>query len=212
MFFSILDSSLSVKVVICEMNVTRIIRFWYHLIAGILGTFTSVFLSYLGVQAGRILKTYFDVRSKIIRWIVWGVTTVSPNSNPKRFILPVKFQSFLGGLLCRFTKNDGPIPINKKLLSLSFVLVVAGLAFLIQAVLFVVVDITRVWSGQPFFYPGMNPLVIYVGSELFKDVFPFGWIPSVKTHANYLGMNLWGTGLWVVIAIVLYKRNIFVSL
>lgn len=126
--------------------------------------------------------------------------------------LAIKFQGLIGGLLCKFTKNDGPIPLNKNLWSLSFVLVLGGLAFLIQAILFVLVDITRKWGGRPCFYPGMNPLVIYIGSELFKGVFPFGWIPSVKTHAAYLGMNLWGTALWVAIAIFMYKRNIFISL
>lgn len=121
-------------------------------------------------------------------------------------------QGLLGGLLCKFSKNDGVIPINKNLWSLSFVLVLAGLAFFLQALLFIIVDITRKWGGRPCFYPGMNALVIYIGSEIFKGIFPFGWIPSSETHAAYLGMNLWGTALWVSIAIFLYKRNIFLTL
>lgn len=121
-------------------------------------------------------------------------------------------QGLIGGILCKFSKNDGFIPINKNLWSLSFVLILGGLAFLIQAFLFVVVDITKKWGGRPCFYPGMNPIVIYVGSEIFKDTFPFGWVPNVGTHGAYLGMNLFGTGLWVAIAIFLYKKNIFLSL
>lgn len=46
-------------------------------ISGILGTFTCCFLVYLGVQAGRILYTYTNVKSKVIRWITWGMICVS---------------------------------------------------------------------------------------------------------------------------------------
>lgn len=121
-------------------------------------------------------------------------------------------QALIGGVLCKFSKNDGVIPINKNLWSLSFVLVLGGLAFLIHSFLFVIVDIARKWGGRPCFYPGMNPLVIYVGSVIVHRVFPFGWIPQAKTHAAYLAMNLWGTALWVTVAIFMYKRNIFFSL
>lgn len=44
---------------------------------GILGTFTCIFLVYMGVQAGRILYTYANVRGKMIRWFVWGFVFVS---------------------------------------------------------------------------------------------------------------------------------------
>lgn len=125
-----------------------------------------------------------------------------------RFIL-FTFQSLLGGILCGFKRNDGPIPLNKQLWSLSFVLVTAGLAFLILAGLFVVVDILKKWGGRPFFYPGMNAIVLYVGHELLRKTFPFAWTPTVDTHSAYLFMNLWGTALWVAIAIYLYKHDTF---
>lgn len=36
------------------------------------------------MQAGRILKTYSDVKAKTIRWLTWGTTTVKkpPRKNP----------------------------------------------------------------------------------------------------------------------------------
>lgn len=122
------------------------------------------------------------------------------------------FQSLIGGLLCEFSKNGGVIPLNKNLWSTSFIFVLGGTAFIIHAILFILVDITRKWGGRPFFYPGMNPIVLYVGHELFRNTFPFAWIPTSRTHAAYLAMNLWGTALWVAISIVMYKRNIFISL
>lgn len=122
------------------------------------------------------------------------------------------FQSLIGGALCEFKRNDGLIPLNKQLWSLSFVLVMSGLAFLIQAFLFVLVDITRKWGGRPFFYPGMNSIFLYVGHELFRNTFPFAWTPTAETHGAYLFMNLWATGVWVAISIFLYKKNIFFAL
>lgn len=109
-------------------------------------------------------------------------------------------------------KNHGVIPINKNLWSLSFVLTIGGMAFAIHAFLFVMVDILRKWGGRPLFYPGMNPIFLYVGHELLRNTFPFAWTPVNKTHAAYLSMNLWGMGLWVVISIFLYKQNVFLSI
>uniref|UniRef100_A0A6P7H1W1 Heparan-alpha-glucosaminide N-acetyltransferase-like isoform X1 n=1 Tax=Diabrotica virgifera virgifera TaxID=50390 RepID=A0A6P7H1W1_DIAVI len=159
---------------------------------GFLGTLTSILTVYLGVQAGRILRTYQDVRGRMYRWIAWGIIL-----------------GLLGGGLCTFSINDGPIPLNKKLWSLSYTFVTAGMAFLIQAGLFLFVDILRKWGGRPLFYPGMNPIIVYVGHELMKNTFPFGWKPTVITHGTYLFMNLWGTFLWFCISIWMYKHNIF---
>lgn len=162
---------------------------------GILGTFTSVLLVYFGVQAGRILHTYSNVKTRVIRWVTWGVVT-----------------GLIGAILCGFSKNNGIIPVNKNLWSLSFVLTVGGLAFIIEAYLFVMVDILRKWGGRPLFYPGMNPIFLYVGHELLRNTFPFAWTPVNKTHAAYLSMNLWGMALWVVISVFLYKQNIFLTI
>lgn len=74
------------------------------------------------------------------------------------------------------------------------------------------VDVKRKWGGRPFFYPGMNPLILYIGHELFRNTFPFCWKLDNETHAAYLGMNLWGTAVWVAISIFLYKRNIFINI
>ncbi|KAJ8930660.1 hypothetical protein NQ314_016522 [Rhamnusium bicolor] len=162
---------------------------------GILGTLTSILMVYLGVQAGRILNTYVNVRDKVIRWTTWGVVT-----------------GLLGGALCTFSRDNGPIPLNKQLWSLSFVLVTSGMAFVVQAFLFMIVDILRKWGGRPFFYPGMNPIILYVGHEIMRDTFPFAWKPTTETHATYLFMNLWGTFLWVAFSIFLYKRNLFLTI
>lgn len=162
---------------------------------GILGCLTSVLMVYMGVQAGRILNTYQDIRQKVYRWLIWG------------FILVL-----MGAALCGFKKDDGLIPLNKRLWSLSFVLLLSGLAFIIETFLFILIDIHRKWGGRPLFYPGMNSIFLYIGHEIFKNTFPFGWKPRDCTHGAYLLMNLWGTFLWVAISIYMYKRNIFFSI
>lgn len=43
---------------------------------GILSILTSVFLGYLGFQAGRIYHVYAAPMQKVIRWSIWGVVTV----------------------------------------------------------------------------------------------------------------------------------------
>lgn len=44
---------------------------------GILGTLTSVLTVYMGVQAGRTLNTYQNVKAKVVRWTIWGLVAVS---------------------------------------------------------------------------------------------------------------------------------------
>jgi hypothetical protein len=63
-------------------------------------------------------------------------------------------QGLIAGVLCNFSKNDGVIPVNKNLWSLSFVLGLASMAFLLQGFLYLLVDAKRWWSGSPFYYAG----------------------------------------------------------
>ena len=64
-------------------------------------------------------------------------------------------QGGLGLVLCEGQKNEGVIPLNKNLWSLSFILVMGGSAFILLAIFHFVIDIILWWSGAPFKYPGM---------------------------------------------------------
>lgn len=57
----------------------------------------------------------------------------------------------------------------------------------------------------------MNSIVLYIGHEVTKNLFPWSWQPYYRSHEEYLAMNLWGTTLWMLIAFVLYKKNVFVT-
>nr|KAG5707671.1 hypothetical protein BaRGS_003246 [Batillaria attramentaria] len=94
--------------------------------------------------------------------------------------------------------------------SLSFVVALSGMAFILLLVCYLLIDVYKVWSGAPFYYPGMNSIVLYVGHELLSGRFPVAF-DVAKTHGAQLAMNLWGSCLWVIVAYYLYLKGIFIS-
>ena len=110
-----------------------------------------------------------------------------------------------------FETNYGPIPVNKNLWSLSFVLTLASMAFFLLTVMYLSIDVYNFWEGSPFFYAGMNSILLYCGHEICADLFPFSWVTITDTHAEKLFMNLWGMSLWVTISYIFYRKGIFVS-
>ena len=85
---------------------------------GLLGSFTSLFLVFLGVQAGKILLAFPGWQDRLRRFWIWT------------FIL-----GSLAGLLCNFAKEGGVIPVNKNLWSLSFVLALGSMAFFLFSIM-----------------------------------------------------------------------------
>ncbi|XP_069190488.1 heparan-alpha-glucosaminide N-acetyltransferase isoform X2 [Procambarus clarkii] len=161
---------------------------------GILGALMAVLTVQFGAAAGRIIITYQGHGPRIKRWLVWAVVC-----------------GLLAGFLCDWRKEGGPIPVNKNLWSLSFVLTTACFAFFLLSLLYLFIDKWQWWSGNPFKYPGMNSILIYVGHEIFGGLFPWSWRPVGETHTNYLIMNLWGTSTWVIIAYLCHKRKLYLS-
>ncbi|XP_030673075.1 heparan-alpha-glucosaminide N-acetyltransferase isoform X1 [Nomascus leucogenys] len=161
---------------------------------GILGTINSIVMAFLGVQAGKILL-YYKARTKdiLIRFTAWccilGLISVA---------------------LTKVSENEGFIPVNKNLWSLSYVTTLSSFAFFILLVLYPVVDVKGLWTGTPFFYPGMNSILVYVGHEVFENYFPFQWkLKDNQSHKEHLTQNIVATALWVLIAYILYRKKIF---
>uniref|UniRef100_T1ITK5 Uncharacterized protein n=1 Tax=Strigamia maritima TaxID=126957 RepID=T1ITK5_STRMM len=158
---------------------------------GILGILTSSFLVFLGLHAGKILVFFDNHRSRIVRWLIWGVIT-----------------GVIGTILCKASKDEGWIPINKNLWSLSFVLILASMSFFLLSFLYWIIDCARIWSGGPFLYAGMNSIFLYVGHEFTHGVFPWNWA-CPPSHLCYLASAAWGSTLWVIISIYLYYKKFF---
>ncbi|XP_066091332.1 heparan-alpha-glucosaminide N-acetyltransferase [Saccopteryx bilineata] len=161
---------------------------------GILGTINSIVMAFLGVQAGKILLYYKDQTKVIlIRFTAWWC-----------------FLGLISVALTNISENDGFIPVNKNLWSISYVTTLSSFAFFILLILYPIVDVKGVWTGAPFFYPGMNSILVYVGHEVFENYFPFQWrLQDTQSHKEHLIQNIVGTSLWVLIAYILYKKKVF---
>uniref|UniRef100_A0A8C6CGD2 Heparan-alpha-glucosaminide N-acetyltransferase n=1 Tax=Moschus moschiferus TaxID=68415 RepID=A0A8C6CGD2_MOSMO len=161
---------------------------------GILGTINSIVMAFLGVQAGKILLYYKDqTRGILIRFAAWGCLL-----------------GLVSAALTKASENEGFIPVNKNLWSVSYVTTLSSWAFLALLVLYPVVDVKGLWTGAPFFYPGMNSILVYVGHEVFANYFPFQWkLGDPQSHREHLVQNTVATALWVLIAYVLYKKKVF---
>ncbi|KTF89251.1 hypothetical protein cypCar_00004673 [Cyprinus carpio] len=161
---------------------------------GVLGSINSVLMAFLGLQAGKILLHYRDQHRQIItRFLIWG------------FILGI-----ISAVLTKCSRNDGFIPVNKNLWSLSYVTTLSCFAFVALVVFYYLVDVKKWWSGAPFYYPGMNSILVYVGHEVFEEYFPFRWkMANSQSHAEHLAQNLVATSIWVIIAYLLYRKKIF---
>ncbi|XP_064190638.1 heparan-alpha-glucosaminide N-acetyltransferase isoform X1 [Anguilla rostrata] len=161
---------------------------------GVLGSISSVIMAFLGLQAGKIILHYKDLHSTIMtRFLMWG------------FALGI-----ISAILTRCSKDQGFIPINKNLWSLSYVTTLSCFAFVALCLIYYAVDVKRWWSGAPFFYPGMNSILVYVGHEVFEEYFPFRWrMINSQSHGEHLAQNLVATSVWVLIAYMLYRKKIF---
>ena len=162
---------------------------------GLLGVLTSCFLCFLGLQAGKILVTYPDPIARVTRFSVWSVILGS-----------------IAAILCKASKDDGWIPVNKNLWSLSFVLALSAMAFFLFTVCYLMVDVFHIWTGAPFFFPGMNSIVVYVAHEFFSQPFNTFWGIEPGSHAIALLVDLMDVSLWIAISFFMYLKGIFISI
>ncbi|XP_059060031.1 heparan-alpha-glucosaminide N-acetyltransferase [Achroia grisella] len=163
---------------------------------GLLGCLTSAVQVLLGVQAGVTVLLQRSHKSRISRWLSFGVVF-----------------ALVGALLAGFSREHGIVPINKNLWSISFVLVTSACCLVLLCVCYTFTDVWRTWGGGPFRAPGLNAIVLYVGHSLAARLFPFHWrIPIMRTHGIYLVEAVWGTALWVIIAHVMAKKKVFITL
>lgn len=161
---------------------------------GFLGNFTSLFLTFTGYQCGRILINYKEDKEKMIRWVIWGVILAG-----------------IGIGLCGASKNEGVIPLNKNIWSVSFVLLLGGLAFLCIAVCYFIVDMKKWWFGWPFIYVGRNSIAIYMFHEIFAGFFPLNF-KNDGSHTMMLFSNCLGVGFCLWIAWRMNEEKVFIKI
>ncbi|ETN58096.1 hypothetical protein AND_010303 [Anopheles darlingi] len=151
---------------------------------------------FLGLQCGSTILSFTGHRQRLQRFAVWSVAL-----------------GLVAGVLCGFSKNDGWLPVNKNLWSLSYVLATASLAYLLLLICYYTIDVKRVWNGYPFLYAGMNAILLYVGHTVAHKMLPWHWrIGTMNTHLMLTLEALWNTVLWNLIALHLFKRKRFYNL
>ncbi|XP_056291678.1 heparan-alpha-glucosaminide N-acetyltransferase isoform X2 [Pseudoliparis swirei] len=122
-------------------------------------------------------------------------------------------QGISAAILSKCTRDGGFIPVNKNLWSLSYVTCMGCSSFLLLGAMYYVIDVKRWWGGQPFLYPGMNSIFVYVGHSLLGFYFPFSWeMSSQHSHWELLFQGLWATGLWVLVSYLLFRKSFFLKI
>ncbi|XP_020913771.2 heparan-alpha-glucosaminide N-acetyltransferase [Exaiptasia diaphana] len=179
---------------------------------GCLGSLTSIILVFFGVQAGRILHTYPDHKSRLLRWTVWGVllgVVGIGNSLLNVYRCPGSCWDEFYSTFCIIWFNSWFTYLR----SLSFILVTGSTSFILLAMCYFFTDVAGWWNGAPFFYPGMNSILLYVGYGILYNRFPFTWkTDEYVTHTEKLSMNLLATALWVLISYYLFQKKFFLKI
>ena len=151
-------------------------------------------LTFLGAQAGRIILYHKNDITRLILWLIWGLVTL-----------------FLFGALSFFDMENGPIPVNKNLWTLTFTLVTGCSSYFIILILYFVIDMKQWWNGSPIIYPGMNSIIIYFFHLVFRTTFPSQWLVNNR-HLDQILMSTWGSIFWTGVATYLYYKKIFFNL
>ena len=119
-------------------------------------------------------------------------------------------------------------PINKALWSSSFVLVTAGWANLVLALIYYVTDIKKIQFGSIFKYAGANAITVFFLSSFIAKLFGLikvdennsvhSWLFNTIYVHDFLTMQMSSlfyaltvVSFYILLAYVLYKRQIFIK-
>ncbi|XP_067828430.1 heparan-alpha-glucosaminide N-acetyltransferase [Heptranchias perlo] len=164
---------------------------------GILGTINSIVMAFIGMQAGKIVLVYRPSNISILkRFLIWAVLL-----------------GIISAVLTKCRREEGFIPVNKNLWSLSFITTMGCFSFILLSLMYYIIDMKEWWGGEPFIFPGMNSIFVYVGHSVLGWYFPFSWEMKYKnSHAERLLQDLVGTAVWVFIAYLLYRKKFFLKI
>ncbi|CRK98129.1 CLUMA_CG011496, isoform A [Clunio marinus] len=165
---------------------------------GVFGCLLTIVQVFFGLQCGVTLLVYPTPKDKLNRWILWSIMLAS-----------------ITAILTFFSVEDGIIPINKNLWSLSFVTITTSLAFLLFSAIYYLVDVKNIGDDfwKIFLYPGMNAIVLYVGHSIFHKMWPFHFSFAVmNTHFLFLLENIYTVIIWIFIARKLYHKKVFLNI
>lgn len=159
---------------------------------GILGYTTSILLTLIGLQCGKIL--------------------IRARATHKQKILSL---SQMAMAMAAASSLVVLIPINKRLWSLTFITVSALAAYITVILFYTLVDVysykqsilLRLLSSA-----GKNSIFLYVGHSLVHEMLPF-WFPigPQATHLELLLRLSWSTFVWILISQFMATRKLFIK-
>lgn len=89
--------------------------------------------------------------------------------------------------------------------------VTTGMAYFLLAIIYYIIDVKHWWGGEPFYYTGMNPLVIYLGRSSAAQMMPFNYAYGpMRTHWFLLPETIWGVVMWTLVGYVMYRNKVFI--
>lgn len=169
---------------------------------GFLSTIPSIASSLMGIFTGLILSSKQDKKATIL-------------------------MGFGGALLIVGHLWDILFPINKALWTSSFVLVTAGWANLILALIYYLTDVKGIKFGSLFRYAGANAITLYFLSSFISKIMGqikvgetslHGWLFDIVYVHDFMSMQLssllYGltvVAFYMILAYVLYQRKIFIK-
>lgn len=175
---------------------------------GLVGVLPSAATAVVGALAGRLVRQAHSETARLGNLVIAGAGT------------------FVAGEVWSHL-----LPVSKPLWTGSYVLVVTGLAMIVFAVTYEVVDRwqVRAWA-RPFIWLGVNPLAIYVFSDIVGHLLQNVEIRRGNGHTTPMAWLFWGVlepafrpwmtewpslafavayvAVWTAIAGVLYRRRV----
>ncbi|MBR4388862.1 MAG: DUF1624 domain-containing protein [Prevotella sp.] len=167
---------------------------------GLLGTLPAIAHTLIGFFCAKLMMETKETADKVLRFMIAGATMI-----------------FAGYLL------QYGLPLNKSIWSPSFVLMTCGLAASLQGLLMFVIDIKgkKRWT-TPFLVFGVNPLFLYVFSEVMAILFGrFGISEALYNGIHAVVPNTYWTSLFFALAHVLicglvgyplFKKKIYIKI
>ncbi len=169
---------------------------------GLLSTLPSIATALLGVFTGLILMVKRSKKELILLGLGIGMLVIG-------YLWSIVF------------------PINKALWTSSFVLVTAGWANIVLALIYYVSDVKGIQFGSIFRYAGANAITVYFLSSFISKIFGMipvgdtslhGWLfqniyvhDAISMKFSSLLYGLTVVSFYVLLAYVMYKRKIFIK-
>ncbi len=167
---------------------------------GLLGTLPAIAHTLIGFFCGKLMMETKETNNKVLSFMIAGATMV-----------------FVGYLL------QYGLPLNKSIWSPSFVLMTCGLAASLQGLLMYLIDIKgkKQWT-TPFLVFGVNPLFLYVFSEVMAILFGrFGVSEVLYNGIHTVVSNTYWTSFFFALTNVLicgfvgyllFKKKIYIKI